>query len=81
MILGQIKQEQYYVDAITTIKDYTPFHELVGHPLEILKINRGASSNTRITDSSVTLDIPIKGPRDSGLVHVTATKINHRLVK
>lgn len=74
----RIKNEPYYLETVKIIQDYTPFIELLGRPLEIQKINRGAASNTRIKESHVTLDIPIKGPRDKGLVQVTANKYNQR---
>ena len=68
-------QQEYYTEAIRLMKAYTPLDEHLGEPWKSKGVNRGITSNTRILEDKVCLDIPVQGHKDKGTVHVTASKV------
>lgn len=60
------------------VKEYKPLDDYLGEPWHPLWINRGMTSKTRIEKTRVTLDIPVKGFKDKGTVHVTASRKSER---
>ena len=60
------------------IASYTILNEYLGEHFKVQRISRGAMSNTRIGKDLVTLDIPVHGKKDRGVIHVTASKLSDR---
>lgn len=77
-IVADLESQPYYTEAMQLVNDYTTLKEYLGQPLTVKWINRGSISNTRIGKAAVTLDIPVRGPKDRALIHVSASKLENR---
>jgi len=75
-----MRKQPYYTDAIKLMKSYTPLQEALGDPIKCRSVARGIGSKTRVTADSVSLQVPVHGPKDSGILLVEARKNDDRQV-
>ncbi|KAF6019912.1 COA1 [Bugula neritina] len=68
-----LKKQPYYMDSMKLISGYPVLEEYLGKSYSIKRISRGASSNTRIGKEFASLDIPVQGPKDRGVIHIQAS--------
>lgn len=70
-------KEDYYSEAVLLFNNYPPAREWLGDTYQLLPIVRpGSTSKTKFETDEVTLDIPVRGPKDDGYLTVKASKVD-----
>ncbi|XP_067934744.1 uncharacterized protein [Watersipora subatra] len=70
----KLEKQQYYTEAVKLIREYKALDDFLGEPWQILWVQRGITSRTKILKDRVNLDLPVRGRKDKGTVHVSASR-------